>query len=165
MLTLREMSDRLEIQGNIWDYANAIDFLDFATFDRLFVPDAKLRYGELEMTVVEAKRWLEEKLTVPPLRSYYHMMGSMWIEVLGDVAESLTRCFNPMTFAQEDGQISLWLNGIWYHWKHRRTSAGWRIAGVWDGPSGLPGGRVPAHPLDWRTPDFPADRQGPPLPR
>ncbi|HLG87559.1 MAG TPA: nuclear transport factor 2 family protein [Alphaproteobacteria bacterium] len=157
------MSDRLEVQKNIWDYANAVDFLDFAIFDTLFLPGAKLRYGETDLTVAQAKKWLEDKLTVPPLKSYYHMMGSMWIKVRGDIAESLTRCFNPMEFAQPNGQASLWFNGIWYHWKHMRTSAGWRIAGSWDGPSGLPGGRVPGRPLDWYTPDFPADQQGPPL--
>ena len=163
MLTLRQMSDRLEIQKNVWDYANAVDFLDFDLLDRVLTPDARVSYGKTAMSVPEAKTWLARNLTVPALRGYYHLMGSMWIELKGDVAESLTRCFNPMEFSRPGGQVSLWFNGIWYHWMHRRTPAGWRISGQWEGPSGLPGGKVPGRPLDWHTPDFPADGQGPPI--
>lgn len=157
MLSLQEMSDRLEIQQNVWDYANAVDLGEIDALDDVFVPEARLRYGGREMTYPEAKEWLRKALSNPAIRGYYHLMGSMRIRVMGDVAESLTRCFNPMEFIQKDGQVRLWLNGIWYHWRHVRTPRGWRIIGHWPQP-------VRRKVFDWSTPPYPATLSGAPLP-
>ena len=47
MLSLQEMSDRLEIQDLITRYAYAIDEQDWNALDRVFTPDAVIDYTEL----------------------------------------------------------------------------------------------------------------------
>lgn len=158
MMSLQEMSDQLEIQKNVWDYSNAVDLKDFDALDDVFTPDARISYGEKEMSLPEAKAWLKQALTTPHIRGYYHLMGNMWIKVTGDTAESRTRCFNPMEFIQPDGQVRLWFNGIWYHWKHVRTPKGWRISSRWPEPAG---GHLKS--FDWTTPSFPPDQKGAPV--
>lgn len=149
MLSLGEMSDRLEIQKNLWDYAIAVDTKDFAALDGVFTEDAKLDYGRGIMSRAEAKDWLARSLGRPEIRGYYHLMGHMRIRMLGDdEAESLTACYNPMEFLQPDGRASLWLNGIFYSWRHLRTAAGWRITKRLPNSSGLKGYRYSLPPLD-----------------
>lgn len=159
MLSLREISDRLEIQQNLWDYANAVDLQEFDALDAVFTPDARLSYGSRELSLGEAKTWLREALTGPGVQGYFHMMGAVSIELRGDTAESRTRCFNPMEFAQKDGQIRLWLNGIWYHWQHVRTPQGWRIA------RRLPPETHMRRAFGWSTPPFPTAAREPPVRR
>lgn len=158
MLSLAEMSDRLEIQQNLWDYANAVDFREFDLLDRVFTADAQITYGDKLLSLAEAKRWLSNALNQPHVRGYYHLMGNMWIQVDGDTAQSRTRCLNPMEFLDAEGGARLWFNGIWYHWEHVRTDAGWRIKRrlVHAGESWRSFG--------WATPPFPADAIGPPPP-
>uniref|UniRef100_UPI0021F33F53 nuclear transport factor 2 family protein n=1 Tax=Mycolicibacterium gadium TaxID=1794 RepID=UPI0021F33F53 len=47
MLSLEEMSDRMEIQQLLVDYSTAIDSRRFDDLDRVFTPDAHIDYTEL----------------------------------------------------------------------------------------------------------------------
>jgi len=126
MLSLEEISDRLEIQQLMIDYSNAIDQKRFDDLDRVFTEDAYIDYrvtGGIEGAFPEVKAWLKEVL--PNFPAYYHMLGNVDIRIDGDSAASRTICFNPMVFNAEEKQILF--VGIWYVDEFTRTADGWRM--------------------------------------
>jgi len=137
-MSLQEISDRLEIRQNVWDYSNAVDLQDWDLYRQVFLPTATDFYvfgGQRLRTVEEAINWLQSMMTNPPIVGFQHLMGSMWINVTGDEAESLTHCFNPQNYIQPDGDTaSLHLQFHYYHFHHARTPGGWRIASGALGP-------------------------------
>jgi hypothetical protein len=159
MMTLQEISDRLEIQQNLWDYSNAVDLQDWDLYRRVFLPTATDFYdfnGRVLRSVDEAIAWLQEVMTSPPIIGFQHIMGNLWIDLRGDEAESFTHCFNPQQYVQPDGEtVSLHLQFHYYHFRHVRTPEGWKIAngaeGPWVGPTAL--GRMPQHSTSrWAAP-------------
>ena len=128
MLSLQEISDRLEIQQLMFDYATAIDEKDFDILDRVFTPDAYIDYrslGGIDGRYPEVKAWLKASLAAFP--HYFHMLGNAQITVTGDTATSKTICFNPMTAKLADGTEQVFYCGLWYLDKHVRTPQGWRM--------------------------------------
>lgn len=126
MLSLEEISDRLEIQQLLVDYSTAIDQKRFDDLDRVFTPDAYIDYsvtGGTEGRFPEVKAWLKEIL--PNFPVYYHMLGNVDIRITGDTATSRAICFNPMVLNADDKQV--YFVGIWYVDEFVRTSQGWRM--------------------------------------
>jgi hypothetical protein len=126
MLSLQEISDRLEIQQLMVDYSTAIDTKQFDSLDRVFTPDAYIDYrvtGGTEGRFPEVKAWLVEVL--PNFPAYMHLLGNFDVRVDGDKASSRTMCFNPMVFNEEAKQVLF--VGIWYEDEFVRTSDGWRM--------------------------------------
>jgi len=61
MLSLAEISDRLEIQQLLVDYSTAIDQRRFDDLDNVFTPDAYIDYralGGIDGRYPEVKKWL-----------------------------------------------------------------------------------------------------------
>jgi hypothetical protein len=138
MLSLAEISDRLEIQQLLTDYATAIDQRRFADLDRIFTPDAYIDYramGGIDGTYPQVKAWLAEVL--PNFPAYYHLIGNFDITLAGDTATGRTMCFNPMQLSagaagQErsasGGQGSqILFCALWYDDEFVRTPEGWRM--------------------------------------
>ncbi|HLG87560.1 MAG TPA: nuclear transport factor 2 family protein [Alphaproteobacteria bacterium] len=161
-MNAEQVADRIEIQKNVWDYANAVDLKAFDGLRELFVDGGTITYGRKARSVPDAIAWLKEQFAKPSIRGYCHMMGNMWIDIRGDAARTMTRCLNPMEFIQADGQVQLWFNGIWYYWTHQRTTGGWRLSA--GGPHAenfdAPNGRKPKH-FGWSTPPYPPVRPSP----
>lgn len=127
MLTLQEISDRLEIQQVLIDYSTAIDQRRFDDLDAVFTPDAYIDYraaGGIDGQYPQIKAWLAEVL--PNFPAYSHMLGNFDIRVDGDTASARTICFNPMVFDEVSKQ-TLFV-GIWYCDELRRTPDGWRLS-------------------------------------
>ncbi|HTY27725.1 MAG TPA: nuclear transport factor 2 family protein [Mycobacterium sp.] len=125
MLSLAEISDRLEIQQLLVDYSTAIDNRRFDDLDRVFTPDAYIDYTELggiAGTYPEVKAWLAEVL--PNFPAYFHMLGNVDIRLAGDTATSRAILFNPMKL-NDVGQIMFC--GLWYDDEFVRTPDGWRM--------------------------------------
>ena len=125
MMSLAEISDRLEIQQLVIDYATAIDQRRFDDLDAIFTPDAYIDYramGGVDGTFTAVKAWLAEVL--PNFPAYYHLVGNFDIRVAGDTASGRTMCFNPMQFA--DGP-KIMLCALWYDDEFIRTPEGWRM--------------------------------------
>ena len=88
MLTLQEISDRLEIQDLVWRYSEIIDTKDFDKLrDEVFTPDAFIDYsafggskGDLETTIA----FLHKAMKVFP--HHQHMNGNIQIKLDGDRA-------------------------------------------------------------------------------
>lgn len=65
MLSVAEISDRLEIQQLLVDYSSAIDQRRFDDLDRVFTPDAYIDYralGGIDGRYPKIKQWLSQVL-------------------------------------------------------------------------------------------------------
>ena len=127
MLSLEEISDRLEIQQLLVDYSTAIDNKSFDDLDDVFTSDAYIDYrvtGGIDGHYPQVKAWLAEVL--PNFPAYSHMLGNFDIKISGDTAVSRAICFNPMVFDVEKKQILF--VGIWYEDELIRTADGWRMS-------------------------------------
>lgn len=128
MLSLQEISDRLEIQQAMTDYADAIDTRNFDALDRIFTPDAFIDYtamGGIKGNYPEIKAWLKDTMKWFP--NYYHMVGNQSIKVDGDRARSRTICFNPIVMSVQDKPHTMFF-GLWYLDQWVRTAEGWRMS-------------------------------------
>ncbi|MCV7279682.1 nuclear transport factor 2 family protein [Mycolicibacterium flavescens] len=130
MLSLEEISDRLEIQQLLIDYSTAIDQKRFDDLDRVFTEDAYIDYrvtGGVDGRFPDVKAWLKDVL--PNFPAYYHMLGNVDIRVSGNHATSRAICFNPMVMggAHKDG-APIYFVGIWYVDEFIRTADGWRMS-------------------------------------
>ena len=127
MLSLEEISDRLEIQQLLIDYSTAIDKRRFDDLDRVFTPDAYIDYramGGIDGRFPEVKAWLAQVL--PNFPAYGHMLGNFDVRIDRDTASSRTICFNPMVLGGDQNQILYC--GLWYEDEFIRTPEGWRMS-------------------------------------
>jgi hypothetical protein len=130
MLTLREMSDRMEIQDLLVRYAHAVDTRDWPLFRELFTADAVVDYtafGGPTGSVEQVVAFLDSVL--PLFTATQHLLANCSIELDGDRATARTMCHNPMALPTPAGaQPRLLMCGLWYRDTLRRTPAGWRLA-------------------------------------
>jgi len=149
MLSLQEISDRLEIEQLMVDYATALDEYDIDRMDDVFTPDAYIDYramGGIDGRYPEIREWL--KASLKNFSNYYHMIANVSIKVTGDTATSKIVCFNPMGVPMPDGSTQMMFLGLWYVDKHVRTAKGWRIAERVE--HGAYQHNVPAHIKAWK---------------
>ena len=130
MLSLAEISDRLEIQQLLVDYSTAIDQRRFGDLDNVFTPDAYIDYralGGIDGRYPEVKKWLSEVL--PTFQVYAHMLGNFSVRIDGDTASSRVICFNPMVLAGDSTGLKdqVLFCGLWYDDEFVRTPEGWRM--------------------------------------
>lgn len=129
MLSLQEISDRIEIQDLFARYSFAIDERDWDALDSVFTPDAAIDYtetGGAKGSLAQIKAWLPTALTRFPM--FQHMVATTKLTLDGDSATSRTILFNPMTFRPEGGPDQVFFIGLWYRDLLVRTAQGWRIA-------------------------------------
>ena len=129
MMTLQEVSDRLEIQQLMTVYSNAIDQRTFERLAEVFTPDAYIDYramGGIAGHYPGVKAWLGPALHSFP--HYYHLIANTEIVLAGDTATARTVCFNPMEVPLPQGGSQVMFLGLWYLDKLVRTPAGWRIS-------------------------------------
>jgi hypothetical protein len=129
MLNLQEISDRLEIQQLITDYANAIDSRNFDALDRVFTSDAYIDYralGGVDGRYPAIKTWLAQVL--PNFPRYTHLVGNIGIELDGDSAHARTACINPMEVPSPGGGSQIMWLALWYVDRFVRTRDGWRMS-------------------------------------
>lgn len=129
MMSLQEISDRLEIQDLFARYSFAIDERDWDALDEVFTPDARIDYtetGGVKGSVAQIKAWLPVALERFP--AFQHMVATTKLTLNGDHATSRTILFNPMVAAGEGGTTQTFFIGLWYRDTLVRTAAGWRIA-------------------------------------
>lgn len=129
MLSLEEISDRLEIQQLLVAYSTAIDTRRFDDLDRVFTPDAYIDYramGGIDGQYPEVKDWLAQVL--PNFPAYAHMLGNFDVAITGDTAASRTICFNPIVLpGNAEAQSQVLFCGLWYEDEFVRTEQGWRM--------------------------------------
>lgn len=128
MLSLQEISDRLEIQDLLARYSHAIDRREWAELDEIFTPDAIIDYtsmGGARGTLPEIKKYLAHALS--HFVGFQHLVGTTVLRIEGDTAHARTICHNPMIMLH-NGAEHVFFCGLWYVDTLRRTEHGWRIA-------------------------------------
>ncbi|MDO7842175.1 nuclear transport factor 2 family protein [Sphingomonas immobilis] len=134
MLSLQEISDRIEIAMLLDRYAGAIDRIDMALLDSVFTPDAAIDYtafaewGGIAGSYPEIRAWLAAGLPRSP--GFQHIVANKEIALDGDAATGRILCLNPIVLpvADTDGRPRVGFHGLWYLDRYVRTAAGWRIA-------------------------------------
>ena len=129
MLSLQEISDRLEIEELLVRYSHAVDTQDWDAFEEVFTPDAVIDYTEMggpRGGVGATRAFLESAM--PRFVSYQHLVSNTVIDVDGDRARARTICFNPMVLPQGEDEPHVFFCGLWYRDQLVRTDVGWRIA-------------------------------------
>ncbi|OHT89269.1 nuclear transport factor 2 family protein [Mycobacteroides saopaulense] len=127
--TLDEVSDRLQIQQLLVDYATAIDTRQFDDLDEVFTNDAYIDYramGGVDGEYPDVKAWLAQVLPAFPM--YAHLLGNVSIhfdDAERSAATVRSLCFNPMVPGGDTEQV-LFL-GLWYDDSVVRTRHGWRL--------------------------------------
>lgn len=128
MMTLQEVSDRLEIQDLLVDYSHAIDTRNWDGLDDVFTEDAFIDYtamGGSKGNLKETKEFLSS--VMPRFASYQHMVATSKVTIDGDTAHGRTICHNPMVIKRPDDETTVFFCGLWYRDVFIRTSVGWRI--------------------------------------
>lgn len=125
MLSLQEISDRMEIADLLARYSAAIDGRDWDGLDRLFTGDAVIDYtemGGIRGTLAEQKAFLSQ--VMPGFAGFQHLTATSTFDIDGDEARVRTICFNPMVVTDEQQVLFC---GLWYRDLLVRTADGWRI--------------------------------------
>jgi 3-phenylpropionate/cinnamic acid dioxygenase small subunit len=129
MLSLQEISDRLEIEDLLSRYSYAIDDRDWGALDHIFAAGAVIDYtetGGAKGSLEQIKAWLPKALARFP--AYQHMVATRRLEIDGDTARCRSVLFNPMRYRADDGAEQVFFIGLWYRDRLVRTANGWRIA-------------------------------------
>jgi hypothetical protein len=127
-LSTQELSDRFEIQDLLFRYADCIDQRKFDDLREVFTEDALIDYtvfGGPEGGTEEIIKFLSEAL--PLFKNYQHLNANMQISVNGDTGSGRIMCFNPQELITGEGETHIFMLGLWYCDKYRRTEKGWRI--------------------------------------
>ncbi len=150
--SLQQLSDRMEIEDLLVEYADAIDNQEIDRLDEVFTPDAQIDYSAFGGVVggyPEARLFLQEAM--PAFKTTQHMISNYRIHLNGDRATGKIMCFNPMELDLEskmepdiEKQLKpLFFLGLWYLDEYQRTDKGWRISK-----------REEVKAYDYNTPDF-----------
>jgi len=130
MLSQQEISDRFELQDLCYRYAQIIDSKDIDALREVFTEDAHIDYsvfggsvGGLEETI----DFLKKALTREVFPTHQHLNANLQITVDGDTGTGRIMCFNPQEMTLPGGGTQLFMLGLWYVDKYRRTVDGWRI--------------------------------------
>mgnify|MGYP003473945897 FL=1 len=128
--SLQQLSDRMEIEDLLTEYADAIDTGEFDRLDQVFCADAFIDYramGGIAGLYPEIKTFLTKALTA--FSATQHMIGNYHITLHGDKARGKILCFNPMVLKSlEPASQAPFFLGLWYLDEYVRTEKGWRIA-------------------------------------
>ncbi|MBI2709523.1 MAG: nuclear transport factor 2 family protein [Actinobacteria bacterium] len=128
MLSLQEISDRLELEDLVAAYSHALDARDWDALAELFTADAVVDYTEMggpRGDVASTIDFLAR--TMPLMASTQHLVATSRFRVDGDRADGRTICFNPMV-VEVESHPHVFFCGLWYRDRFERTAGGWRIA-------------------------------------
>lgn len=127
--TLEQISDRLEIEDLITEYADAIDTCELDRLDQVFTLDAHIDYSAMGGAVgsyPEVKAFLVQAL--PAFKNTQHLIANYQIKLSGATATGKIMCFNPMEFESSDAApLPVFFLGLWYLDEYVKTPEGWRI--------------------------------------
>jgi len=125
MVDERSLSDELDIQRVLYEYAWACDNGNWDLLRSVFTADAYLDYSSTDGPAggrEEVVRWLRESLSQLPV--IQHVVSNFQIEVNRNRAEGRAMFF---TAAQIPGLDSMLTTGGYYDVALRRESDGWKI--------------------------------------
>ena len=128
MLSQQEISDRLEIEEVLNRYFRSMDTKDYELLDRVFTPDAVVRYEALQGLESTYREMLPHFESFNQhFRLLQHIGAQMLVELDGD--EAVATCTLRALHVQEtlEGERSSWAIYGTYRDVLVRTPEGWRI--------------------------------------
>ncbi len=132
MLSLQEISDRMEIQDLCYRYAQIIDAKDFDSLRTdVFTADAHIDYGVFGGSVGDLEHtisFLKEAMTPEIFPAHQHLNANLQITVDGDTGKGRIMCLNPQEMAMPEGGTQVFFCALWYLDDYVRTADGWRIS-------------------------------------
>lgn len=120
--------DKLEIQEVLTRYAHALDTRDHQLFRDVFLDNADIDYsaaGGVRGGLQVWQDWIHPAMS--KFDSWQHLLSNFIIDVDGDRATAVTRCYNPLQGRREDGSHYVLHTGACYQDQLVRTENGWRI--------------------------------------
>ncbi|MDG1184617.1 MAG: nuclear transport factor 2 family protein [SAR86 cluster bacterium] len=124
-MDIKEISDRLELEKLVTDYATAVDTKNFTEFNNLFTADAIIDYtavGGISGNLKEIIVYLETALDFFP--NYQHFISNISLTITGNNATGKVMCFNPM----QTKENQVFFLGIWYHDTYINIDDRWFIS-------------------------------------
>ena len=124
-MDIYEISDRMELEKLVTDYATAVDTKNFMEFNNLFTKDAHIDYtavGGISGNLQEIIHYLETALD--PFPNYQHLISNISLTLDGDSASGKVMCFNPMQ--AKDNQV--FFLGMWYNDTYKKINDQWYIS-------------------------------------
>ncbi len=124
-MNIEEISDRMELEKLVTDYATAVDRGNFSEFNNLFTPDAYIDYtavGGIKGNLQEIISYLETALEFFP--NYQHFISNISLDIHGSKATGKVMCFNPMQ--TKDDQV--FFLGMWYQDTYIKINDQWFIS-------------------------------------
>jgi len=124
-MDIKEISDRLELEKLVTDYATAVDTRNFTEFNNLFIADAIIDYtavGGISGNLKEIIVYLETALDFFP--NYQHFISNISLAITGNNATGKVMCFNPM----QTKENQVFFLGIWYHDTYINIDDRWFIS-------------------------------------
>ena len=124
-MDITEISDRMELEKLVTDYATAVDSKNFQEFNILFTKDAHIDYtavGGIAGSLQEIIRYLETALDHFP--NYQHLISNISLTITGNNATGKVMCFNPM----QTKENQVFFLGIWYHDTYINIDDQWFIS-------------------------------------
>ena len=121
-MDITEISDRLELEKLVTDYATAIDSRDFKELKNLFTPDAHIDYtavGGIAGSLTEIIAFLETALDF--FSNYQHFISNISLTINNNNASGRVMCFNPMQ--TEDKNV--FFLGLWYQDMYKKINDQW----------------------------------------
>ncbi|MGN2636619.1 nuclear transport factor 2 family protein [Nocardia takedensis] len=129
MLSLQEISDRMEIQDLMVRYSHAVDTRQWDLLDEVFTADAHIDYSAMGGSagdLAATKDFLAQ--VMPTFPAFQHLVTNSAVTIEGDTATARSICHNPMLAPGQDGAQTLMLCGLWYLDTFVRVDGAWRIA-------------------------------------
>ena len=126
MLSLQEISDRLEIQQLLAAYSTAVDGGRFEELEDYFTDDAVIDLsatGGAYGPYGEVLSWMSNTLSA--FGAYMHVLSGTDLRLDGDTATARTACVNPL--ALDADSKAVYLICFWYDDEFVRTGDGWRF--------------------------------------
>ena len=120
-----EISDRLELEKLVTDYATAVDTKNFKEFNNLFTNDAYIDYtavGGIAGTLQEIISYLTKALDFFP--NYQHFISNISLNINGAEATGKVMCFNPMQTKDQN----VFFLGMWYRDTYHKIDDQWFIS-------------------------------------
>ncbi len=128
ILSLEEISDRIQINDLLIRYTIAIDTKDWALLDTCFTDGAVCDYrasGGIAGPYPEVREWLARALAPFPMTQ--HLLGNSNVNLEGDFAKCRTMVYNPMGLPNGKGGLHIFTVGAYYHDRLVCGEDGWQI--------------------------------------
>jgi hypothetical protein len=129
VLSLQEISDRLQIEELLVRYCYAVDDRDWQAYRNVFTPDAVLDdtvTGGVKSGVEEHVTYMKRALAKIVISQ--HAISTILLDIRGDEAGARVHCSCPMVVDIGQGKRHVFFQGLWYRDRLVRTPEGWRIS-------------------------------------